>query len=224
MTRDEHYAAVVAFHGHECPGAAVGLRMAETAVAQYGRHDRGNELIAVAEIDICSVDAVQVLTGCTFGKRNLRHVDNGKNAFTFWRQGDSHGLRVLARPASDAFRDAETWSLADKVDSGSADDTERAAFTERQRGRIQRILRAPADELFTVLTVEQPAPEAARVYRSEPCAECQEPTSVATLHDHRGRMVCPPCHLEAHGGSLPAEHHGDHRHPAVREAHAHHHH
>lgn len=224
MTRSENYAAVVAFHGHECPGAAVGLRMAEVALERYGRHATGNELIAVAETDTCAVDAVQVLTGCTAGKRNLRHEDNGKNAFSFWRQGAAEGVRLVARPGSDAFRDEETWSLADKVSGGEATGDERESFARRQRARIERILQAPAADLFTVTTLAIAAPAPEQVRRAEPCAKCGEPTSVLTLHDHRGEMLCPACHRAAHGGALPAEHAGDHRHPSLRGEGGHHHH
>jgi formylmethanofuran dehydrogenase subunit E len=29
---------------------------------------------------MCAVDAIRFLTGCTFGKGNLVHLDHGKNA------------------------------------------------------------------------------------------------------------------------------------------------
>lgn len=220
MTRHDNYTAVVRFHGHECPGAGLGLRIAEIAIARLGRHAPYNEIIAVSETDSCAVDAVQVLTGCTYGKRNLVHEDNGKNAFTFWRRTDGTGVRVKARPGSDAFRDERTWELAEKVEAGTATEDERKLFTELQQARIKRLLAAPAEELLIVEDATGDMPAMKTLRPSEPCDDCGEQTSVAILHNHRGKMVCPPCHLAAHGGTLPPDHGHDHAHP---RAHAHHH-
>lgn len=223
MTRPESYHEVVRFHGHECPGAGLGIRVAEVVIAHLGRHEPGNEIIAVSETDSCAVDAIQVLTGCTYGKRNLVHTDNGKNAFTFWRRTDGASVRVKARPGSDAFRNAQIWELAEKIDAGTATDEERKLFTELQRMRIERILAAPWEELLTIEEATGDVPAVKALRPSEPCEGCGDQTSVAILHNHRGKMVCPPCHLAAHGGALPPDHghHGhDHAHPRAR---AHHH-
>jgi len=80
----------VAFHGHWCPGLAVGIRAAEWALREMGRA-ADEEIVAVVETDMCGVDAIQFLTGCTFGKGNLIHRDWGKNAFSFYRRRDGKG-------------------------------------------------------------------------------------------------------------------------------------
>ncbi|MEV0130322.1 FmdE family protein [Dactylosporangium sp. NPDC050688] len=224
-TLNERYPEIVRFHGHECPGASVGARVAEVALARFGRHDTGNEVVAVSETDACAIDAVQVLTGCTYGKRNLVHQDNGKNVFTFWRRGDATGIRVSARPGGDAYRDEATWALAEKIEAGVASPQERAAFAVAQQARTARILAAPVEELLLVEEISGDVPAVKAVRPTEPCEDCGDQTSVATLHNHRGRMVCPACHLAAHGGVLPPDHghHGhDHAHPrAHAHAHAH---
>ena len=76
MTVDsEALERVVEFHGHMCPGLARGVR-AEVALAEIGPHSQDQEVVAIVETDMCGVDAVQFLTGCTFGKGNLRHRDH----------------------------------------------------------------------------------------------------------------------------------------------------
>lgn len=62
----------VEFHGHVCPGLAIGYRAAELGIEALacGR-DTDEELVAIVENDACGVDAVQVVTGCTLGKGNL---------------------------------------------------------------------------------------------------------------------------------------------------------
>ncbi|NIP44160.1 MAG: formylmethanofuran dehydrogenase, partial [candidate division Zixibacteria bacterium] len=52
------------------------------------------ELVAVVENDSCAVDAVQVLTGCTFGKGNLFFRDYGKQVYTFFRRPSGDFLRI----------------------------------------------------------------------------------------------------------------------------------
>jgi formylmethanofuran dehydrogenase subunit E len=85
------------FHGHWCPGLAIGIRAAEWALKEMGKSP-DEEIVAVVETDMCGVDAIQYLTGCTFGKGNLIHKDYGKNAFTFYRRRDGKAVRLVLRP------------------------------------------------------------------------------------------------------------------------------
>ncbi len=74
----------VGFHGHQCPGLAIGFRAAEIAKAKMGLNfSQDEEIVCITENDACGVDAVQVITGCTMGKGNLIFKDTGKMAFTF---------------------------------------------------------------------------------------------------------------------------------------------
>lgn len=205
------YQDVARFHGHECPGMSIGIRVAELAVERLGRNSLDNELVVSTETDACAVDAIQVLTGCTFGKRNLVHVANGKDIFSFWRRSDGAGIRVSTRPGSEAYRDERTWALAESIENGTATDGDRSLFAELQAARIQRILAAPVEELLVVEEIEGEAPDRHPLRPSAPCEGCGDMTSSEILHNHRGRMLCPPCHLDAHGGVLPPDH-ADHGH------------
>jgi formylmethanofuran dehydrogenase subunit E len=71
MTTLQSYEAAVVFHGHSCPGLALGYRAAVAAMTRLDR-DRApdEEIVAIVENDSCVVDAIQVVTGCTFGKGN----------------------------------------------------------------------------------------------------------------------------------------------------------
>lgn len=84
----------IAFHGHSCPGLAIGIRASELAL---NRLDFGPEadMVCVVETDMCGVDGIQFLTGCTFGKGNLIHKDFGKAGFTFFDRNKSLGFRAL---------------------------------------------------------------------------------------------------------------------------------
>src|SRR4030066_2552070 len=85
---------IVDFHGHSCPGLAFGYRVALFALKSLGERATDEELVAIVENNSCAVDAVQVLTGCTFGKGNLIFRDYGKQAYTFIKRPSGEGLRI----------------------------------------------------------------------------------------------------------------------------------
>jgi formylmethanofuran dehydrogenase subunit E len=223
MNRQESFDEVVRFHQHHCPGAAFGVRVAEAAMSRLGADQASGELVLLSETDACAVDALQVLTGCTYGKRNLIHADNGRYAFTFWRRGSAEGVRVRARPDSIVYRSDELWELADRIQDGSATPEDEAAFAASQADRIARLLAVAQDEILIVEPVQVQAPQPKQLAPVDVCKGCGEPTSVETLHEHRGQMLCPACHLAAHDGQLPADHagHGHHHRSRHGDSHSH---
>jgi formylmethanofuran dehydrogenase subunit E len=183
----------VAFHGHLCPGLAVGVRAAELALREIGPHSRAEEVVAVVETDMCAVDAIQSLTGCTFGKGNLVYRDFGKNAFTFFRRSDGRALRLATRPEAWGPPDPAREALAARVRAGQGTPEERRRFQEVQAERSQAILAAPLDALFTVSEVTAAPPRKARVHRSLPCAACGESVMETRVRQYAGQTLCIPC-------------------------------
>ena len=90
---EEDFKKAAEFHGHICPGLAMGYRVAKYVREHYPR-SKDEELVCIAENNSCSVDAVQSLLGCTTGKGNLILVDNGKQAFTFYSRDQGKALRI----------------------------------------------------------------------------------------------------------------------------------
>ena len=64
---DDDLKQAVEFHGHLCPGLAIGYRVAKYIREHYPRSE-DEELVCIAENRSCSVDAVQEILGCTAGK------------------------------------------------------------------------------------------------------------------------------------------------------------
>ncbi|MBN1247357.1 MAG: TraR/DksA C4-type zinc finger protein [Anaerolineae bacterium] len=157
------------FHGHSCPGLTIGIRAAELALREIGPHAADEEVIAIVETDNCSVDAIQYLTGCTFGKGNLIYKNYGKNAYTFIRRSDGKAIRISLRP-----------------------DTAGGPPLDRDQ-RIQQLLAAPLEALFEVRTVEPDIPEAARIHPSVICAGCGEATMETRIRLLQGEPYCIPC-------------------------------
>jgi formylmethanofuran dehydrogenase subunit E len=183
---------VVEFHGHECPGLAVGYRAAQVGMRVLGaEHTRDEEIVVIAETESCGVDAIQVLTGCTVGKGNLILRDNGKNVFTFLRRGDGTGVRVALRYGA-AGRDGDPV-LFEKVWSGTATAQEQEAYRRERAQRIAYILEAPEGELFAVRQVREQLPPPARIFRSVQCEMCGEGVMEPRARLMDGKVVCPEC-------------------------------
>ena len=86
MTEFEKYLKIAGdFHGHACVGIALGTRITLAALHALGFEPgaKNKKLIVFTEIDRCMTDAIQAITGCSLGRRSLKHVDYGKFAATF---------------------------------------------------------------------------------------------------------------------------------------------
>ncbi len=67
------------------------------------QHAPDGQLTALVEIDrnhcsTCFADGVQVITGCTFGKGNIRSLGYGKFALTLIDNKTGRSVRVVATP------------------------------------------------------------------------------------------------------------------------------
>ena len=166
---DFYWNASVAFHGHACPGLAMGCRMAVDAAALLGVDERcgDEEGVCIAETDACGLDAIQAVWGCTMGKGNLLLKPRGKQAFTFYRRGAPEGLRLdWCAPRSDGRTREE---------------------------RMTHYLRGPAEELYRATRVAVPAPDEARVSPSLVCTRCGERTAEPMVRLLEGQPYCLDC-------------------------------
>jgi formylmethanofuran dehydrogenase subunit E len=182
-----------AFHGHVCGGLAIGY-LAATAGLNWLREKRAldEELVAIVETDACCVDAIQVLTGCTFGKGNLVYRDYGKMGFTFFNRRTGQGIRLAMRP--ETFRvNARQIELFKKTRDGSITDAEREELQTLGLQRTAEVLDTRAEDLFSMTPVTAGMPDKARIEPSVPCARCGEPTMSSKLASMDGRLVCRGC-------------------------------
>ena len=161
------------FHGHWCPGLAIGIRAAEWALGNMGRAS-DEEIVAVVETDMCAVDAVQYLTGCTFGKGNLVYRDYGKNAFTFYRRRDGKSARLVTR--SDCYGPAreEMTRLNIKKMTVGLNPEEEGLWHEARAQVSKYILETCLKEIFEIKEAAGPEPRKARILKSLTCEDCGE--------------------------------------------------
>jgi formylmethanofuran dehydrogenase subunit E len=182
----------IKFHGHSCPGLALGIRAAELALAKLGRAS-DEEIVAVVETDMCGVDAVQFLTGCTLGKGNLIHLDYGKSAFTFYRRSDGKGFRIVTKGGTPRGEDEELSALRKKMLKEELTPEEQEKMEKAKAERIERIMNADPEDLFQVKTVKGPIPGKARILQSLVCEACGEATMESRTRRFLGQTLCIPC-------------------------------
>ncbi|MFO7749298.1 MAG: FmdE family protein [Desulfobacteraceae bacterium] len=159
----------IEFHGHTCPGLAIGIRVSELAMERLDITETPSPL-CVVETDMCGVDAIQFLTGCTYGKGNLVHRDYGKSAFTFFDRTTSQGFRAVFRK-----------------DFPRSDD---------QKITIEEIMAADLDQLFTIDTIAEPPVRPARIMESIECSACGELAMESRIRRFGGQYLCLPCFMD----------------------------
>ena len=189
------YNEAVAFHGHACPGLALGYRTAEYAMdaLRAGRSD-DEELVCIVENDACGVDAIQLVAGCSVGKGNLILQDFGKHAYTFIDRKYNRAIRLVQRPEPVVQRiDPVASALQKKVMGGTATPAEHKEFHERQTVVIDTILSMPVEELFRITEVKPEIPVRAKIFTSVPCASCGEMVAEHRARVRDGKFVCMPC-------------------------------
>jgi formylmethanofuran dehydrogenase subunit E len=193
---DDDLRETIQFHGHLCPGLALGYRVAKAALRELGaEHPQDEELVAVVENDSCAADAVQYITGCTFGKGNLIFRDHGKHVYTFFNRRTGKGVRI-----SEDYRGFEEDGRFDELKrrqaAGEDVSLRRKALMMEKAGAI---LKAGEAELLTITAAAVPLPDEARIRSSVRCARCGEKFMESRGRMKDGMMLCIPC-AEQEGG------------------------
>ncbi len=190
---DSGFARCVQFHGHACPGLAIGFQAAITLMKRLNvKKAPDEELLAIVETDACGADAIQVMTGCTFGKGNFIFKNYGKHAFSLVDRERRMGVRVCL--LADVFRsDPNYISLSKKVQNDEASVNETDLFRQFQQERVQKILKADPESLFKIKEISPDIPAKARIMESGICDLCKELTKADLLNKKNGKRLCIPC-------------------------------
>ncbi|OPY25592.1 MAG: FmdE, Molybdenum formylmethanofuran dehydrogenase operon [Methanocella sp. PtaU1.Bin125] len=190
------FSQAVKFHGHICPGLAIGYYASHVAMRWLATEKSpDDEVYGVIETAGCGADAVQAITGCTTGKGNLIIRDNGKQVYTFGIRGRPEAIRIALRPEF----------IVDRLDPGLQEMREKAASkratvedVDELRRRIERVCRAilesPGESVFDVKVIEFKEPERPGSVSMVVCSKCGEPVSVTKARKAGNGYQCPACH------------------------------
>jgi len=175
MEAKELMEKAVRFHGHICPGLVIGVLAAKYVLENGYKYSPNEELVAVVENDNCSVDALQVILGTTYGKGNLVHQDYGKNNFFFYDRRTQKSIKL-------AIKNRE---FADKKSTRDE--------------KIQLLLNSKPEDLFNIEKIEFNPPELAQIEESVLCEICGEPTMSSRLMTYNNSEMCVPCYKKMRG-------------------------
>ena len=193
---DELYKVGLALHGHKCPAMPLGLRAGLAAMERLGvAHAADGQLTALVEIDenhcsTCYADGVQVATGCTFGKGNIKKLGYGKFAFTLVDNKTGRSVRVVTRPEM-VKRNQQSEFIQFRRKGVPASQV----APELSEPLIQAVLELPDDELFNIGPVVEGKPVAPPPHAFDTiiCAECGEVAVERYARVKHGQIVCMPC-------------------------------
>ena len=190
---EEDFEKCVNFHGHACPGLALGYRAGKAALAWLGEgRAPDEEIVAIVETDACGSDAIQVLTGCTFGKGNFFYKDYGKHAFSLLSRASGKGVR-LSKKAGAFVLSERHRALFDRMRTKEATKEELNEFWQLHREKCREVLETPLDDLFSLQEVSMTLPPRASVTDSRPCDACGEPVMATKLVERKGKSLCRAC-------------------------------
>jgi len=185
---DDDFKEAAEFHGHICPGIAIGYRIAKYVKEHYPR-SQDEELVCIAENKSCSIDAIQFMLGCTAGKGNLLFKDYGKQAFTFYSRDKNKALRIYFRGGILKGMD----ELRQKMVQGELGPEDRERMAAFRSQATEKVLSARDEDILTVEEVDIPAPEKARIHPSLKCEECGEEFMEILGRTAGGKVLCKGC-------------------------------
>ena len=183
---------VIAFHGHSCPGLAIGIRVAELAMRKFGDQD-STEMVTVSETDMCGVDAIQFLTDCTYGKGNFIHRDYGKMAFSFFDRLSEKGFRVLLKPDARGAVGVQLDTLTELTGSESEAAATQQKITQLRQQLQERFMSLPLEEMFDVTQLDSGIPRPAAILQTLVCECCGEAMMESRSRRFNGKVLCIPC-------------------------------
>ncbi|RMG64374.1 MAG: tRNA CCA-pyrophosphorylase, partial [Calditrichaeota bacterium] len=181
------------FHGHKCPAMPMGLRAGAAALNALGVERTGDSaLLALVDLGenhcaTCYADGIQVITGCTFGKGNIKKTNKGKWALTLIDKKSGRAVRVTPK-AEVMLANKETPFFKDYREKGVPPTQVPDEVVEPL---VERVMNAPEDTLLDISEVfaydYQDPPHS---FNSFVCEECGELVVEEYGRIKGGKHVC----------------------------------
>ena len=165
---DKLWEKAASFHGHVCLGLMIGFRAALYA-AELLETDfsEDEEIVCITENDSCSIDAIQVVLGCTVGKGNLLFHMRGKQAFSFYNRVNGKSVRLVQKQKPAGLSRAESFRYYAECSN---------------------------EDMFEVKKPSIELPQKAKIFGSYICECCGEKTGENWIRLLDGKKVCLDCY------------------------------
>lgn len=181
---------VVDFHGCYCLDIAMGYRVAKALVREMGEQlTNMKEVFAQVGNITCAVDAIQKITGCTLGKRNLILSDLGKPVFILQNGRTGHAVRAYVS-YWDSYDQDEIRHLKAQAKKSEDGIAQLESYLDE---KIHSILSATEESLFSLEHLDLSAPEVFGKFDTMPCDGCGEFVNTRFLQSVNEKMLCKEC-------------------------------
>ncbi|WP_455541856.1 FmdE family protein [Intestinibacter sp.] len=86
------------YHGHKCPGIAMGFKICEAAIKNMDIKPLEDEVVCISENNTCPADAVRFILGCNEDNGRLYYRPTEKLAFSFFNKSNGQKLKIEFKP------------------------------------------------------------------------------------------------------------------------------
>ncbi len=200
MNYQELYEPALLLHGHKCPAMPMGLRLGLAALEKLGvDRAKDGQLEALVEIGVdhcatCFADGVQMATGCTFGKGNIKRLNLGKWGVTLIDKKNMRAVRVS--PKAEAMLANKETDFFQKYRMKGIPASE--VPLEVVQLLVDRIASAPTDAIFNISEVfDYTWKEPPHSFDSFVCDLCGELVVEPYGRILGAQKVCIPCREKA---------------------------
>ncbi|MBN1334579.1 MAG: tRNA CCA-pyrophosphorylase [Deltaproteobacteria bacterium] len=192
----DYFDAALLLHGHRCPAMPLGLRAGAAAMNALGVERSGaGTLEAILELGDghfahCYADGVQMVTGCTFGKGNIRKLGYGKFGLTLVDRSTGRAVRVVPRTEKQLASKQTVFFTEYRTKGIPPTDVP----AEVVQPLIDQVMRAPDEALLRVgPVIEHSVHTKAEDFDSFVCDRCGEMVVARYGRQVGDQRVCIPC-------------------------------
>lgn len=195
MHASEYLDVALRFHGHKCPAMPLGLRAGAAAMNALGvARSQDKELMLLVETGDdhaagCFADGLMTITGCTYGKSNIKKTYFGKMAFTLIDTDRNKAVRVQLKP--EFFGKMLNSPFVQQRKQGVLPQDVPAQITDPLVDGVMS--RAEAEFLDIGPVVDFPFAKTKGTFDTDLCQACGERVFAHKLREVNGRKLCIPC-------------------------------
>ena len=184
-------------HGHKCPAMPMGLRAGAAAMNKLGVERTGDSAwLALVELGenhcaTCFADGVQAITGCTFGKGNIKRTHKGKWGLTLINKKAKKAVRVY--PKAEAMAKNKETSFFKDYRMKGVPPTQ--VPEEVVKPLFEGVMNASEDALLNISDIfDYDYQEPAHSFDSFVCEQCKEMTVLQYGRIAKdGKKICQDC-------------------------------
>jgi formylmethanofuran dehydrogenase subunit E len=187
------------FHGHKCPAMPLGLRAGAAAMNALGvERSQDKELVMIVETGDdhaagCFADGLMTVTGCTYGKSNIKKAYHGKMAFTLIDTARNKAVRVQLKPAF--FGKMLNSPFVQQRKQGVLPQDVPASITDPL---VEGVMNRAESEFLDITSVFDYAFSKGKgTFDTDLCEICGERVFSNKLRNVNGKRVCIPCREKA---------------------------